>query len=156
MGDANAANVGKADSIVLKSEECIQHKDEKVQWDQLLRAEGDDSEMMEEFICKICQVHVVGCEPKLARCSHIFCGDCIATWFAVQPRSQSWAQRAQSAGLVPCPVCKEPLHEENDLFTVCPEGQNESALLWRLLSGVKIVCGNNPKCRKDGKCNWTG
>jgi len=130
--------------------------DVKVQWDQLLRETADDSEMVEEFVCKICQVHVVGCGPKLTRCSHLFCGDCIATWFEVQPRSQSWAQRAQSAGLVPCPVCKEPLHEERDLFPVCATGPNDSSLLWRLLSGVKIVCANNPKCRADGRCTWVG
>jgi hypothetical protein len=153
---ANVANGGEADPEGLKAEECTQHIDVKVQWDQLLHVEGDDGEMMEEFICKICQVHVVGCEPKLARCSHIFCGDCIAKWFETQPKSQSWAQRAQSAGLVPCPVCKEPLHEERDLFTVCPNGQNESALLWRLLSGVKIICRNNPKCCADGNCTWSG
>lgn len=131
-------------------------EDVKISWDQLLRENGEDSEMLDEFICKICQVHVVGCEPKLARCSHLFCGDCIAKWFEAQPRSQSWAQRAQSAGLVPCPVCKEPLHQERDLFSVCASGQNESALLWRLLSGVKITCANNPKCRADGKCTWVG
>lgn len=128
----------------------------KVSCDQLLRETADDSEMLEEFICKICQVHVVGCEPKLARCSHLFCGDCIAQWFEVHPRSLNWAQRAKAKGLVPCPVCKEPLHQERDLFRVGAAGQNESALLWRLLSGVKIVCANNPKCRANGKCTWTG
>lgn len=132
------------------------HKEGKVQWDQMKQETADDSSMLEEFICKICQVHIVGCGPKLARCSHLFCGDCIGTWFKVQPRSLSWAQRAQSGGLVPCPVCKEPLHEERDLFDVCATGQNESALLYRLLSGVKIVCANHHQCRADGKCTWTG
>jgi len=128
----------------------------KVSCDQILRETADDSEMLEEFICKICQVHIVGAEPKLTRCSHLFCGDCIAQWFEVHPRSLSWAQRAKAKGLVPCPVCKEPLHQERDLFRVCATGQNESALLWRLLSGVKIVCGNNSKCRANGKCTWIG
>lgn len=146
----------KTASSAVLGEATILQRDSKVQWDQLLRETPDDCEMLEEFICKICQVHVVGCEPKLARCSHLFCGDCIATWFEVQPRSQSWAQRAQSAGCVPCPVCKEPLHEERDLFPVCSEGQNECALLYRLLSGVKIACGNSAKCCAEGKCTWTG
>lgn len=128
----------------------------KVQWDQVLRETMDDSEMVEEFICKICQVHVVGCEPKLTRCSHLFCGDCITKWFEAQPRSLSWAQRAQAAGRVPCPVCKEPLQPQQDLFPLCPTGGRESALLWRLLSGVKLVCANSGKCRADGKCTWTG
>jgi hypothetical protein len=156
--EAGGSTDAQSDGLLAASTTTAKAKETKVQWDQLLRDDADDCEMLEEFICKICQVHVVGCEPKLARCSHLFCGDCIATWFAVQPRSQSWAQRAQSAGLVPCPVCKEPLHEENDLFTVGPkgQGQNESALLWRLLSGVKIVCANSSKCRSDGRCTWVG
>jgi len=128
----------------------------KVQWDQVLREEAEDNAMLEEFICKICQVHMVGSEPKLARCSHLFCGDCIAKWFEVQPQSLSWSQRAQSKGCVPCPVCKEPLHHSRDLFPVCAEGKGESAILWRMLSGTKILCANNPKCRADGKCTWMG
>lgn len=128
----------------------------KVQWDQVLREEGQDNAMREEFICKICQVHMVGSEPKLARCSHLFCGDCIAKWFEVQPQSLSWSQRAQSKGCVPCPVCKEPLHHSRDLFPVCAEGKGETAILWRMLSGTKIMCANNPKCRADGKCTWMG
>jgi hypothetical protein len=144
----------------ISSEEVMLMKDDgemvKVQWEQLLREEEDDREMLEEFICKICQVHVVGCGPKLTRCSHLFCGDCIAKWFEMQPRSQSWAQRAQSGGLVPCPVCKEPLHQERDLFPVCSTGNSQSALLWRFLSNVKIVCANNQRCRADGKCTWVG
>jgi len=63
----------------------------KVQEDQLLSE-------AEEFICKICQIHVVGCSPKLTNCSHLFCGDCIAQWFDQHPQSQTWAQRAKSAG----------------------------------------------------------
>jgi len=146
----------KAPVEVCSSINAYVDQEVKVQCDQLLRETADDSEMLEEFICKICQVHVVGCEPKLARCSHLFCGDCIAKWFEVHPRGLNWAQRARAKGLVPCPVCKEPLHQERDLFRVCATGQNENALLWRLLSGVKIVCANNPKCRANGKCTWIG
>jgi len=154
--NADDSKGGKVEASGATSEVSLADKDAKVQWDQVLRETADDCEMVEEFICKICQVHVVGCEPKLARCSHLFCGDCITKWFEVQPRSLSWAQRAQSGGRVPCPVCKEPLHPQRDLFLVCPTGQNESALLWRLLSGVKIACANSAKCRSDGKCTWTG
>jgi len=154
--NGNEAAAGNIETFEINPETPPVHKEAKVQWDQMKRETADDSNMLEEFICKICQVHIVGCGPKLARCSHLFCGDCIGTWFKVQPRSLSWAQRAQSGGLVPCPVCKEPLHEERDLFDVCATGQNESALLYRLLSGVKIVCANNPQCRADGKCTWTG
>jgi len=125
----------------------------KVQEDQLLSE-------AEEFICKICQIHVVGCSPKLTSCSHLFCGDCIAQWFAQHPESQTWAQRARSAGperVVPCPVCKQPLNEKRDLYPVCSvTSRSENLLLWRMLSSLKIMCANHPKVQPDGKCDWIG
>eukprot|EP00442_Polarella_glacialis_P017057 CAMPEP_0115055730 /NCGR_PEP_ID=MMETSP0227-20121206/4807_1 /TAXON_ID=89957 /ORGANISM="Polarella glacialis, Strain CCMP 1383" /LENGTH=850 /DNA_ID=CAMNT_0002440339 /DNA_START=75 /DNA_END=2627 /DNA_ORIENTATION=- len=129
-------------------------EEEKVQEDQLL---GE----AEEFICKICQIHVVGCSPKLTSCSHLFCGDCIAQWFAQHPESQTWAQRAKLAGperVVPCPVCKQALNERKDLYPVCGvTSRSENLLLWRMLSSLKIMCANHPKVRRaDGKCDWIG
>mmetsp|Transcript_103295 Transcript_103295/g.179202 ORF Transcript_103295/g.179202 Transcript_103295/m.179202 type:complete len:848 (+) Transcript_103295:118-2661(+) len=125
----------------------------KVQEDQLLSE-------AEEFICKICQVHIVGCSPKLTNCSHLFCGDCIAQWFNQQPQTQSWAQRAKSAGserVVPCPVCKQPLNEKKDLYPVCSAtSRSENLLLWRMLSSMKILCANHSKLRSDGACDWVG
>lgn len=125
----------------------------KVQEDQLLSEAA-------EFICKICQIHVAGCGPKLTSCSHLFCGDCIAQWFNQHPESQTWAQRARSAGpdrVVPCPVCKQPLNEKRDLYPVCGvTSRSENLLLWRMLSSLKIMCGNHPKVRPDGKCDWIG
>jgi len=128
----------------------------KVLVDQLLKEQTADTEIVDEFICKICQVHIVGQGPKLARCSHLFCGDCIATWFSTHPENQTWAQRAQAKGSVPCPVCKELLHEENDLFPVCADGRMESAFLWQMLSSLRITCANHVQCRADGECTWTG
>ncbi|OLP88002.1 CCR4-NOT transcription complex subunit 3 [Symbiodinium microadriaticum] len=115
----------------------------------------------EEFICKICQIYVVGCVPKLTTCSHIFCGDCIATWFNQHPDTQTWAQRAKAAGpdrCVPCPVCKKSLNENHDLSPVCSNTQrSENVLLWRMLSQKRIVCQNNPKVRGEtGRCDWIG
>eukprot|EP00406_Dinophysis_acuminata_P066855 CAMPEP_0179281934 /NCGR_PEP_ID=MMETSP0797-20121207/37409_1 /TAXON_ID=47934 /ORGANISM="Dinophysis acuminata, Strain DAEP01" /LENGTH=532 /DNA_ID=CAMNT_0020990657 /DNA_START=57 /DNA_END=1652 /DNA_ORIENTATION=+ len=125
----------------------------KVQADQL---QGE----AEEFICKICQVHVVGCSPKLTNCSHLFCGDCLAQWFAQHPESQTWAQRARSAGperVVPCPVCKQPLNEKRDLYPVCgATSRSENLLLWRMLSSLKIMCVNHSRMRPDGLCDWVG
>ncbi|CAJ1340801.1 unnamed protein product [Effrenium voratum] len=124
----------------------------KVQEDQLLTER-------EEFICKICQTHVVSCGPKLTSCSHLFCGDCIAEWFNQHPDTQTWAQRAKSAGpdrCVPCPVCKKKLNENQDLCPVCPSGEGENVLLWRMISGLKVICQNNPKLRTDGHCDWIG
>lgn len=126
----------------------------KVQEDQLLSE-------AEEFICKICQIHVVGCSPKLTNCSHLFCGDCIAQWFNQHPQSQTWAQRAKSAGcdgrVVPCPVCKQPLNEKKDLYPVCgATSRSENLLLWRMLSSLKIMCVHHSKLESKGACDWIG
>eukprot|EP00404_Azadinium_spinosum_P002092 CAMPEP_0180428064 /NCGR_PEP_ID=MMETSP1036_2-20121128/6641_1 /TAXON_ID=632150 /ORGANISM="Azadinium spinosum, Strain 3D9" /LENGTH=632 /DNA_ID=CAMNT_0022433683 /DNA_START=91 /DNA_END=1985 /DNA_ORIENTATION=- len=145
---ADEANGAKAESG-----DKLDPDEVKVQEDQLLSE-------AEEFICKICQIHVVGCSPKLTSCSHLFCGDCIAQWFAQHPESQTWAQRARSAGperVVPCPVCKQPLNEKRDLYPVCGvTSRSENLLLWRMLSSLKIMCCNHPKVRPDGKCDWIG
>eukprot|EP00405_Crypthecodinium_cohnii_P058812 CAMPEP_0206611992 /NCGR_PEP_ID=MMETSP0325_2-20121206/55665_1 /ASSEMBLY_ACC=CAM_ASM_000347 /TAXON_ID=2866 /ORGANISM="Crypthecodinium cohnii, Strain Seligo" /LENGTH=829 /DNA_ID=CAMNT_0054131481 /DNA_START=41 /DNA_END=2530 /DNA_ORIENTATION=+ len=118
-----------------------------------------------EFICKICQVHVAGCEPKLTSCSHLFCGDCLMQWFAQHPDIQTWAQRAKAAGpdrVVPCPVCKQKLNEKTDLYPVLSNNANgvpvksENLLLCRMLSALKIMCVNHPKVTPDGKCDWIG
>lgn len=136
-------------------EEEQQAVEVKVLTEQLLAdADSDEREMVEEFICKICQTSVVGCQPKLTSCSHLFCGDCMAKWFAVHPDNQTWAKRAVSRS-VPCPVCKEPLCEA-DLNTVCSDGAGGSALLWQMLCSTRVRCSNNVNCRKGGKCDWTG
>lgn len=153
--DAKAVVVEQKKPPVVRSIVDDLAEDEvKVQADQL---SGD----AEEFICKICQVHVVGCSPKLTNCSHLFCGDCLAQWFAQHPESQTWAQRARSAGperVVPCPVCKQPLNEKKDLHPVCgATSRSENLLLWRMLSSLKIVCMNSCQLRKkDGRCDWVG
>lgn len=142
----------------IKMSKMLDPEEVKVQEDQLLTER-------EEFICKICQIHVVGCRPKLTTCSHLFCGDCIAQWFNQHPDTQTWAQRAKAAGpdrCVPCPVCKKSLNENIDLaplnVSVTSETQRgENVLLWRMLSGLRIICANNPKIRKgDGRCDWQG
>lgn len=125
----------------------------KIQEDQLI---GE----AEEFICKICYVHVVGNGPFLTNCSHLFCGDCLNEWFQTHPECQSWAQRAKSAGpqrIVPCPVCKQNLNEKTDLYPVCSTSmRSENLLLWRMLSSLKIMCKNHPKVCTEGKCDWIG
>jgi len=126
----------------------------KVTVDQVVGSGNND--LIEEFTCKICLVHVVGCEPQLTRCSHLFCGDCMSQWFAMNPGNKTWAQRAKSAGSVPCPVCKEPLHKDQDLNPVSRDGEGGSQMLFRMLSDTKIVCGNNAKCTANGQCDWKG
>jgi len=126
----------------------------KVTVDQVVGS--GDNDLIEEFTCKICLVHVVGCEPQLTRCSHLFCGDCMSQWFAMNPGNKTWAQRAKSAGSVPCPVCKEPLHKDQDLNPVSRDGEGGSQMLFRMLSDTKIVCGNNATCIANGQCDWKG
>merc|ERR1712232_1429154 len=121
--------------------------DFKISADQLVR---DDS-TVDEFVCKICLVHVAGCGPKLTKCSHLFCGDCLQQWFDTHPSNQTWAQRAQTAGAVPCPVCKTMLQKEGDVYPVEKNGNRNSARLWKMLQGLRIKCG-----AKDGCCSWTG
>jgi hypothetical protein len=123
----------------------------KVEVNQLV-----EQDVCDEFVCKICMVHVVGSDPKLTKCSHLFCGDCLAQWFKVQPTSLSWAQRAKTKGKVPCPVCKDPLDPKEDVFPVCEQGPNHSAFLWKMLSGLQVKCSNDPSCNPCGKCNWKG
>lgn len=138
-------------------EECS--SEVKVQVEQLLKEECENADLIEEFICRICLVHVVGCNPKLTSCSHLFCGDCMEQWFASHQTNQTWAQRAQSAGSersAPCPVCKEQLQEGESLFSVSLNGNEESVMLWRMLSSLQVVCVNHASVRQDGKCCWKG
>ncbi|CAD7927245.1 unnamed protein product [Amoebophrya sp. A120] len=129
--------------------------EQKISEDQLVQE-------AEEFICKICYVHVVGCSPKLTKCSHLFCGDCLGQWFDQHPEIQTWAQRAKTAGdvlahKVPCPVCKTPLNDPLDLYPIGPAAtQSEHVLLWRMLSSLKVMCANHPKVEKGKTCEWIG
>lgn len=134
-------------------------KELKVPVEHLMKEECDNKEIIDEFICGICQVHVVGCSPKLTSCSHLFCGDCMEQWFASHQTNKTWAQRAETAGserTAPCPVCKHQLHEGDSLYSVSPTGTAESAMLWQMLSSLKVCCANHSSVRSDGKCTWTG
>jgi hypothetical protein len=99
---------------------------------------------------------MVGCRPKLTKCSHLFCGDCLTKWFSMHQSNQSWAGRMQAAGAVPCPVCKEPLRAESDLHEINAEGQGGSLLLWKMLAATKVKCANHPACNPCGQCDWVG
>mmetsp|Transcript_47567 Transcript_47567/g.85909 ORF Transcript_47567/g.85909 Transcript_47567/m.85909 type:complete len:374 (-) Transcript_47567:82-1203(-) len=144
----------------MKASEERSSDEVKVQWNQLVRDEDTEVVPVDELICKICQVHVVGCKPKLSICSHLFCGDCIEKWFDVHPGIQSWAQRAKLSGpggrVVPCPVCKVQLQEGRDLYPVCAAGEGMSSQLWQIIASLKIACHNHPSVQPGGKCNWIG
>jgi hypothetical protein len=155
--DATRSTSADLTADVSLESEAAKAEEVKVLAEQLVAdASVEGGDITSEFVCKICQTHVVGCQPKLTSCSHLFCGDCISKWFAVQPGCQSWAGRAKGAGSVPCPVCKEPLRADKDLHTVCSEGKGGSAFLWQMLSSTRIVCANHSKCRKGGRCDWEG
>jgi len=125
----------------------------KVLVEQLLDV---DSDFAKEITCPICLVSVVGSKPSLTKCSHLFCGDCLGTWFNRNQGMKTWAERARGITSVPCPVCKEPL-EEQDLYPVCKDGNDNSRLLLDMLLKTKITCANNHKCRPNGGfCNWEG
>jgi len=137
-------------SAAQDSHACLEAK---VLVEQLAPGVGD---IASDLICQICQLHVVGCEPKMTTCSHLFCGDCIAKWLEVHPSCQSWATRMKSGGVVPCPVCKEPLRADRDLYPVCAGGPGGSGMLWEFLAATKIVCVKHPSCTPGGTCGWEG
>jgi len=151
---AEKANIEKIASEVTVTMVVVA-SEVKVGVEQLVKDESVDMQMVEEFVCKICLTHVVGCTPQMTCCSHLFCGDCLAQWFAMHAGNQSWAQRAQSKGSVPCPVCKEPL-SDNVLHAVRAEGEGGSALLWQMLCDTKIMCASHHDCNPEGRCNWVG
>jgi hypothetical protein len=125
-------------------------QDMKVGAEQLV----SDDDFADEFVCNICLVHVVGCGPKLTKCSHLFCGDCLHQWFMQHPGNQTWAQRAKSGGCVPCPVCKTALNKDTDVFPVEEHGDGDSAILWQMIQGLQVKCDGR-QCA-DGCCSWIG
>jgi len=127
---------------------------EKICAEQLIKA--DDDSFAEEFICQICQVHVVGCGPKLTKCSHLFCGDCLQQWVESHPCNQTWAQRAKTGGAVPCPVCKTMLQKGTDLYPIEKDGDDNSAFLWQMIQTLQVRCDGRHSTRADGGCCWTG
>jgi len=125
----------------------VDQPDVKVMVSQVLQEDGSKGKLNDEFVCKLCVSHVVGCKPMLTRCSHLFCGDCIKQYFEVQHGQEN---------AVLCPVCKESLDEAKDLHLVGGDGEGGNKFLYRILSETRIVCGNNPKCNPSGNCNWIG
>jgi hypothetical protein len=125
----------------------------KVSADQLIK--GDD-DFVDEFVCKICLVHVVGCGPQLTKCSHLFCGDCLQQWFDTHPTNQTWAQRAKAGGAVPCPVCKTSLQKDKDVYPVEQHGNANSAFLWRMIQGLKVKCDGKHSACGGSCCAWQG
>jgi len=64
-GIINPAAQKNVNAPVVKKPTGEEYSEHKISEDQLVQD-------AEEFICKICYVHVVGCSPKLTKCSHLF------------------------------------------------------------------------------------
>ena len=135
-------------------EEPVQTVELKIDPDQAVDVVPDS------LLCKICHSSILGCFPKRAKCGHSFCGDCFEQWTAVQPKLQSWANIAKTAGqarLVPCPVCKTPLNDKTDVFSIFSESSSlECADLAKALSSILVRCHNHPTMNSQGNCDWQG
>lgn len=101
-----------------------------------------------EFVCQICRTHVVGNDPKLTKCSHMFCGDCLADWFIKHPDSNS----SDGNAFLPCPTCDTALDKDTDVFPI----EKKSPLLWRMLRGLKVKCDSKQGPCVGKGCKWTG
>lgn len=87
---------------------------------------------------------MVGNNPKLTKCSHMFCGDCLADYFDQNTNKKK--------GSAPCPVCASSLNKESDVFLI----EKSSALLWRMLKGLKVKCASKQGACVGKCCKWTG
>ena len=115
----------------------------------------------DELICKICHTYFLGCAPKVTRCAHAFCGDCLESWIQVQPTFRSWAQVAKTAGqarLVPCPVCKHPLNDKTDIHLILSDSsESDCVRMASQLARLQLVCHNSADVSPDsGNCAWEG
>jgi hypothetical protein len=114
----------------------------------------------DELVCKICHTYFLGCAPKVTKCGHAFCGDCLESWIQVQPTFRSWAQVAKTAGQarqVPCPVCKAPLNDKTDIHLILTDIDDpECARMGTGLRRLELVCHNNKNINQAGSCAWEG
>jgi hypothetical protein len=100
-----------------------------------------NGKFVDEFVCKLCCVHVVGCGPQLTKCSHLFCGDCLQQWFESHQQTKT--------GVAPCPVCKTSLRQEADIYPVEKGGKAISGFLWRMIQGLRIKSPVSPGTCSD-------
>lgn len=116
-----------------------------------------------EPVCRICMCNVVF-KPKVTKCSHIFCGECIDTWVKtetqkVKQNTMSYAEllkRTQGCGsaatfLVACPSCRGGFDGRTDLFPLNHNSSGAHAMLWRMLGETRVNC-----LAKDLGCTWSG
>ncbi len=157
--DAGGAPGGSDDEVHVRAASLLPFDEIKVDTDLL---KGTLSSEADELICKICHTYFLGCAPKLTKCAHAFCGDCLESWIQVQPTFRSWAQVAKTAGqarCVPCPVCKTPLNDKADINLILAENSTdpECQRMAKHLRSLHLVCHNNATVSQGfGSCPWEG
>jgi len=149
--------LGSDQDVHIAAASLLPFEEIKVDTD-LLR--GKRSPEADELICKICHTYFLGCAPKLTKCAHAFCGDCLESWIQVQPTLRSWAQIAKTAGqarLVPCPVCKTPLNDKTDIHLILTDqSESECVRMAGALRKLPLRCHNSPDIDQDNTCGWEG
>ena len=149
--------LGSDQDVHLAAASLLPFDEIKVDTD-LLRAKRSAED--DELICKICHTYFLGCAPKLTKCAHAFCGDCLESWIQVQPTLRSWAQIAKTAGqarLVPCPVCKTPLNDKTDIHLILAENAEPDCVrMGSALRKLPLRCHNSPQIDADSSCDWEG
>lgn len=155
--DPEGAAAGSDEEVHLAAASLLPLDEIKVDTDLL---KGKRSAEEDELVCKICHTYFLGCAPKLTKCAHAFCGDCLESWIQVQPTFRSWAQVAKTAGQarqVPCPVCKAPLNDKTDIHLVLSElSDPECARMASSLRRLELVCHNHKSVNTQGTCTWEG
>ena len=155
--DVEGGALGSDEEAHLAAASLLPLEEIKVDTDLL---KGQRTPEADELICKICHTYFLGCAPKLTKCGHAFCGDCLESWIQVQPTFRSWAQVAKTAGqarLVPCPVCKAPLNDKTDILLILSEGSDpECVRMAASLRKLPLVCHNNKDVSPEGSCAWEG
>ncbi|CEM01534.1 unnamed protein product [Vitrella brassicaformis CCMP3155] len=104
------------------------------------------------FHCVIC--NSLAFRPKLTRCLHLFCADCLDTWFDKQCNSvevRAWADVARQGRKksAPCPFCKEDLSKETDMELLSPQSTGLRGEYWKVYRELEIRC-------RHADCSWQG
>ena len=111
-----------------------------------------DSDLVEEFQCKICHNLVDYNQCSYTSCSHIFCVSCLNDWVEHKNNDVDAAAEAALNGTNPpapkCPTCNTAL---TSLETQVSTLKTAVPLAWRLLGRVKCRCPLH-----TSGCSWTG
>eukprot|EP00928_Gymnodinium_smaydae_P005657 TRINITY_DN11926_c0_g1_i2.p1 TRINITY_DN11926_c0_g1~~TRINITY_DN11926_c0_g1_i2.p1 ORF type:complete len:420 (+),score=25.16 TRINITY_DN11926_c0_g1_i2:61-1260(+) len=117
----------------------------RVEEDQLVDESGD-------FMCMICW-SIVGCDPILAPCAHMFCGGCMQQYLS----KMSLALPPKQPGLeAPCPTCRQQF-KLDELYPISGRGvrsTGDTSYVWQQLSGLRIRCRFHSGL--GGTCAWEG